>query len=239
MPPQKREEWGKRARKFTIDNFSTEVIGEQLVKILDEMPYLEEGVDLSIKPKNPDFKFPQIKDDTEFIKTLYENILNRQITEDYAGYKHWLADLQKNKNRQAIYDFFIKTAKEHNSKTQTHDITQLLDEDDEGQRILVMAPSSGSTVLYALAVLEDIKNQYPTYNIYFATHLQFIPLLDGNSHIHKAIIFHPSMNNCLALEGMGDNKGHFQIVYNGDALATNFHINSHHNNEMSLKPILT
>ena len=107
-----------------------------------------------------------------------------------------------------------------------------MDPDDEGRRILVVAPSSGTTVLYALSMLHSIHKDYPDHNIYFSTQPNFIPLLDGNPYIHKTLPFNPSFDNALMLEGFGDNKGYFEIVYNADPLATNLNTNSHHNGKM-------
>ena len=232
MKPSRRQELGKVARNFVLDNFSQEVIGSKVEEILSSVPLLAEDVSLAIQPKNSSHPMPSIKDDGEFIKDLYKNILNRTVDEKYQGYQTWMQDLKKNKNREAVYNFFIKTATEHNSRVNAFDLAKDLDEDDKGRRILVVAPSSGTTVLYALSMLHSISKDYPDYNIYFSTRPNFMGLLDGNPYIHKTLPFNPSFDNALALEGFGDQEGHFEIVYNADPIATNLNINSHHNGKM-------
>jgi glycosyltransferase involved in cell wall biosynthesis len=43
MTSNKRKSLGKKARQFVIDNYSTEAVGKQLEKILDSLPFIEEG----------------------------------------------------------------------------------------------------------------------------------------------------------------------------------------------------
>ena len=166
------------------------------------------------------------------LKTYIRIFSIEQSDDKYQGYQNWIQDLQKNKNREAVYNFFIKTAQEHNSRVNAFDIKKDLDSDDEGRRILVVAPSSGTTVLYALSMLHSISRDYPNYNIYFSTRPDFIALLDGNPYIHKVLPFNPSFDNALRLEGFGDEEGYFEIVYNADPIATNLNVNSHHNGKM-------
>jgi len=233
MKETKRRSLGRKARQFVLDNFSKDVIGKQVEEIIKAAPFLDDSIDLSIQPKNPQYPMPNTEDDGEFIKDLYQNILNRAVDQNYQGYQQWMQNLKQEKNKEAVYNFFIKTAHDHNNTLNSFDIKKFLDPEDKGSRILVVSPSSGTTVLYALSMLASIKRDFPDYNIYFSTRPDLFSLLDGNPFIHKFIPFDPSLGNSLELEGFGDNEGHFQIVYNADPLATNLNINSHHNGQMS------
>ena len=41
MKPEKVKQMGKKARQFTVDNYSIEAVGKKLEKILDDMPDIE------------------------------------------------------------------------------------------------------------------------------------------------------------------------------------------------------
>ena len=85
--------------------------------------------------------------------------------------------------------------------------------DDKGKRILVVVPDSKKDVLLVSALLPSMKEAYPDYNIYFATNLNFVEILDGNKHIHKTHPFVEEMANPYWAEGSGDRKGLFEICF--------------------------
>lgn len=99
MSPQKRREMGKRAREYVLNNYSTEIVGSQFEKIIDESPFADWS-DFSFEyvEKRVDYPFKtDIIDDVEFVKDLYKNILNLEVADDDEGLLHWVNVLKNAK----------------------------------------------------------------------------------------------------------------------------------------------
>jgi len=92
-------------------------------------------------------------------------------------------------------------------------IHDFLDDDDGDNRILVAVPQGLQDVLLCNSLISNMKLNYPSYNIYFATHPSLFGAIDGHPDIHKVIPFHPSFNSSLAFEGMADRAGIFRMVF--------------------------
>jgi glycosyltransferase involved in cell wall biosynthesis len=107
-------------------------------------------------------------------------------------------------------------------------VEDYLDKDDEGKRLLIVIPQSYSDVLFCNSLLDNIKKQHPKYNIYFATDPKLLSLIEGHPAVHKVLPFHPIFENCVEIEGHGDVKGMFDIVFNPH-ITTQKHICYHHN----------
>ena len=74
-------------------------------------------------------------------------------------------------------------------------------------------PERIGDVYLSTSLLPNIKKQYPSHNIYYATKPQYFEVLDGNPHIHKCIPHHDSLANLPAMEGQGEMKGYFDMVF--------------------------
>jgi len=127
--------------------------------------------------------------------------------------KYWLNQLSQGTTREDIEKYFKQVAAKENAENFPTQLKDLLDEDDAGNRLLFVMPKSIGDVYWATSLLPSIKNQYPEYNLYFATEKMYFDMLGGNEFIHKVIPYHPSMENLLALEGAGDNQGLFEVVF--------------------------
>lgn len=94
MKPSTRREMEKRARRYAIDNYSVESVGRRFEELIDSLPKIslsEEEWSFTPKPKNPSYPFKnEIIDDKEWVKDLYKNILNMEVSDDDAGLKHWV-----------------------------------------------------------------------------------------------------------------------------------------------------
>lgn len=93
MDSNKKREMGKKARDWTISNFSIEKIGKELENYLDSLTPLNFSFE---KQENKIERFPDAKmedillidSDDFFINECYKRILN--VEPDEAGKKHWL-----------------------------------------------------------------------------------------------------------------------------------------------------
>jgi len=219
MPVQKRREMGRKAREWTIDNFSVEVIGKMIEDFIDNAP--ESNYDFSTKEeeKDPYFKIPDIENDSEWIISLYKNILKmKEINQNDEGYKYWMQEISKGAKRIDIENYFRKIAQQENQKNKQISFEELLGEGSPEDRILYVMPDSIGDIFLSTSLFKSIKKQYPNKKLYVATNPQNFSVLDGNPYVHKVIQYIPQMDQLMWLEGIGDHKGFFEIAFLPHAL---------------------
>lgn len=207
-------ELGKKARKFVLDNFSTEVIGKELEKFLDEAPLADwSKISLEEVPKNPNYPMPIIQDDKEWLKHMYLNILKfHKIEDDDEGLLYWMKGISQGMKRGDIEKTFRQIAFNENQKNTKVSLNDLLDKDDK-KRLLVVMPESAGDIFMLTSTFESIKNRYPDYKFYIATKPEFKDVLNGNPYVDKWIPYHPIMDSLIALEGSRNVEGPFNIAY--------------------------
>tara|TARA_Y100000287_G_scaffold60006_1_gene47155 strand:+ start:321 stop:2228 length:1908 start_codon:yes stop_codon:yes gene_type:complete len=213
MKDAKKQELGRLAREFVIKNYSVDSVGKQLESIIDNTPEVDWDFDFKPVEKNPNYNPPQIKNDGDFIKDIYKNILQLDVDESDEGYKHWIQRLSSDMSREDILNHFKKVAKNENKKSEKVDFKDILDKDDEGNRLLFSMPQSIGDIYMCTSLLKNIKELYPKYNIYFATKPEYFEILEGNPYIHKVIPYSKSLDNLPAMEGQSNHKGFFEIAF--------------------------
>lgn len=215
MSEEKRKEMGKHARQWTIDNYSSEVIGKKFEEFIDSADFIDYNT-ISIKQEEQDplCKIPAIQDNSEWLKVLYAKILKRpEVDENDDGHKYWMQELAKGQKREQIENYFRQVAWQENEKNKKIDFKDLLDKDDDGKRILYVIPEDDSDVFMSTSLFPSIKKLYPNYNLYVATKNEYLDLLDGNPYVHKVLQFIPQMENQIWCEGNKDLKGYFEIAF--------------------------
>lgn len=150
---------GEKGREWTINNYSTEVVGKKLEKILDAMPDV-----------NYDYNFGE------------QN--NNQIT-----------------------------------------LESLL---DEGKRIAVVMPQSAGDVIWVNSLMNNLKELYPSYDIYVFTKLEYFDFIEDHPAVHKVLNYSEEIDNLHFLEGKENHKGYFDIAFLPHYGTQRFH-NYHHN----------
>lgn len=164
------------------------------------------------QPK-PFCSIPPIEDDSEWILTLYREILGREdVNRDDDGYKYWMQELVKGQKREAIEQYFRQIAQQEASKNTKIDFSDLLNKDDKG-RVLVVMPESAGDVLLITSLFSSIKKRYPNYALYVSTKQEYKGILDGNPYVDNWLEYNPIMDNLLWLEGKGNHKGYFNVAY--------------------------
>jgi glycosyltransferase involved in cell wall biosynthesis len=215
MPIQKRIEMGKAAREWTINNYSSEVIGKKFEDFIDSAEYIDyKNFSIQAEDQDPLFNVPKIDNDSEWLKCLYANILKRpDVDENDDGHKYWMQELGKGKKREEIENYFRQVAWQENQKNKKVNFEDLLDKNDKGKRILYVIPQEESDVFLSTSLFPSIKNLYPNHNLYVATKNEFFEILDGNPNVHKVIPFVPQMENQIWCEGNKDHEGYFDIAF--------------------------
>jgi hypothetical protein len=131
MPLNKRLEMGKLAREWTVDNYSSEIIGKKFEEFIDSADFADyNNISISPESQDPLIKIPEIKNDSEWLKSLYANILKRpDIDENDDGHKYWMQEIAKGMKRQDIENYFRQVAWQENQKNKQIDFIDLLDKD--------------------------------------------------------------------------------------------------------------
>lgn len=86
-------------------------------------------------------------------------------------------------------------------------------------RLLIICPESAGDCFMITALLEDIKNRFPTKNIYVATKAPFVDIFLDNPFIHRVIPYIEQMENQMFNCGQSDFPGYFDIAYHATIFA--------------------
>lgn len=214
MSVEKRREWGKKAREWTIDNFSVETVGKYIEEFIDNAPFTNFDFSTKEEEKDPFCKIPDIKDDNEWLTFMYHNILKMtHVDNNDDGHKYWIQEIAKGAKRQDVESYFRKVAAQENQKSKQISFEEILGEGSPEDRILYVIPESIGDIYISTSLFESIKKQYPDKKLFVATNPQYFSILEGNPYIHKVIQYIPQMDQLLWLEGIGEHKGYFEIAF--------------------------
>ena len=214
MDKQATKEQGKKARQWVIDNFSIEVIGAKLEKIIDSMPDIDYNFDLKKCSFNPAYNPKNnYANHEEFLIDIYKNILNDEVDQNSMGLKHWLSKIKSGTNPQEIVNHFKQIANQEVQKSLAPDLKDLLDKNDEGKRIAIVMPQSDNDVFLVNSLLQNVKKMYKDCNIYFFTKPEYFCLVDDNPNVHKLLHYSPLIENNFLMEGAGQHEGLFKMAF--------------------------
>jgi hypothetical protein len=215
MPEKKRRELGKKSRIWTMERFSVAAIGGKIEKFLDSCELTDYKFDLKEDERDPNFEIPDIENDSDWLVCMYHNILRmKHVDPQDDGHKYWMQELAKGATRQTIESYFRKVANKENQEIKNKNTTleSTLDDTDK-KRLLYVMPESQQDVFMSTSLLKSISEEYKDYDIYFCTKPEYFPILHGNPHVHKLIPYSDQMENLRGLQGIGDHKGYFDIVF--------------------------
>ena len=214
MKPDARREWGKKARNWVIENFSTQVIGKKLEDFIDNTPFISKTdpniFEKVFAPREPNLEIPFIQDNEQWLNFMYTNIL--KMDKDENGLRYWLGELQRGIDRRNIEAFFRQQAEKENQGQTKVNFEDLLDKKDKG-RVIYVLPQSAGDLFLSTALFKSIKNRYPEWTFYVATMKEYKSIIDGNPYVDKWLEYRPEMDNALWLEGSAHNKGFFDVAY--------------------------
>jgi glycosyltransferase involved in cell wall biosynthesis len=219
MSPDKRIKMEQASRKWALDNYSIEVNGKKIEDFIDSCATIEDESIFEFKEEkknpNPLAQIPPNEDTREWIKSLYRHILDREVTNEDEGLRHWEQQIANKNPKDQIENYFRSVAQNEIAKENTVSIEDLFDKEDGKVRVLIVQPESLGDIFLLSATFESIRNRYPkeTHKIYIATNPQYQELIDGNPFIDKWIPYHQSMDSALNIEGAGPHKGICDIAY--------------------------
>jgi glycosyltransferase involved in cell wall biosynthesis len=206
---------GKKCRNYILSNYSIDVIGKQLEIIFDSMPVNDYDFNFSKALMNPMFPKPEGLSDSDFVKSIYKNMLHMEVDENDQGYTHWMSRLSSDLNRDQVYNYFKSVASNHNDsiKKSQFNIEDLLDEDDCGKRIAVVLNQDPVAFLMSTYFFKNLSETYEGYNIYVFIPPEFKGLVVGNEYVHKILPSNDFTENIVNLEGGPYAKRHFEVAY--------------------------
>jgi hypothetical protein len=220
MAPDKKYKMEKLSREWALDNYAISVNGKKIEDFIDSCNLIEDESIFEFKDEekkyNPSAIIPQNNDDTkEWIKSLYKNILDTEVSDEDEGLRHWEAQIANKAPKDQIENYFRNVAQNELSKRNSVSIEDLFDDDGDKKRVLIVQPESLGDVFLLTATFESIRNRYPkeTHKVYIATKPEYQEIIDGNQYIDKWIPYHPSMDSALTIEGAGPHKGICDIAY--------------------------
>jgi len=208
MNDTEKRQMEKQSRAWALENYSIRSIGLKIKDFIDSCDFIDESVYEQGENKNPDAEIDNSLDDTDWLASLYEKILDRKILKSDQGFMYWMSKLNQGIARQEIENYFRGEA----SKKQFC-IDDYLDDEGSDNRILFVMPRTASDVFLGTSLFESIKDNYDGCNLYVATDFKYFEILDGNPHVHKLIPYSPELDNVFQLEGNGKDQGYFKVVY--------------------------
>jgi len=198
MKPEKRIAQGKKSREYVIQEYSDQSIGQKLEKIIDDLPEVSWDFDLSFKPRDPNYNPPAIKDDNEWIKNLYKNILHKDVDENDSGHKHWIQRLNTDMNRNSVLQYFRSVAQKENNEHNKISIKDSL-ENNDNKKALFFCSGDFNIIFAATSLFESFKEKYPMTDLYFCCHPEFFSILNGNPYIKKCLPLADGMDDELSM----------------------------------------
>lgn len=234
LPESKKRDMGRKARQWVLDNFSIEVIGKRFEELFDSLPFSDYDFDFTNTAVSPDAPVANIPDDPTWIKSLYKNILARDVPDTDEGLLYWLQTLRNGAPRQSVEEYFRQVARNEAGKggNNTDQLAKILGPEPAEDRVLISIPESLGDCLYVTSLLRDARELYTDKKIYVATKGAFLDVfrpLVGDK-IDYAIEWRPEFDNAALLEGALGQKKYFQIMLNVHIDTQRF-INYRHNGE--------
>lgn len=214
MSPEEKKTWGRGARKWALQNFSTSIVGHEVEKFIDGCP--KHTYDF-VEPKYEVNHMAQldnsIVDNEEWIIHLYDKILGRKVDRYDSGVRNWATFLKRNMiNREHIEQELRKSAAQQKLEKNKKELFESL-KADKSPKILYVMPASERDIFLSTSLFKSIKEQYPGYKLFVATSPKFLSALDGNPHVDKVLPYYPEMDNLLYLEGNSTHEGFFDIAF--------------------------
>jgi len=214
MSKEERSDYGKKAREWTVKNYSVETIGKIIEDFIDSSPVVDKNYSFEVEEKDAYCTLPEIKDNSEWVLQLYKSILKaKDINKEDEGYQYWMKEIEKGTKRVDIENYFRQVALQDNSKNQKIAFDDLLDKDDDGKRLLYVMPESIGDIFLSTSLFKSIKEQYPSYNLYVAIKPEYFDILEANPHVHKVIQYISQMDSLTWLEGISTHKGYFELAF--------------------------
>ena len=221
MTAEERSRLGSMARKYIIDNYSSETIGKKLEEIIDSFPEKSWDFNFESEKPNPDFSPDISLSDEEFAASLYSGFL--KINPTKKDINELCLKIKSGASKQDLVERFKQVAIQ-TLGNQAKKIEELLDPEDKG-RIGICLPPDGFICICASYFISGIKNMYKDHSLYIFVDGANANIFEGNKDIKKILPITEEVKDQILMEGAGDKNGYFDVFYNpsiSELMATNY-----------------
>lgn len=210
---REKSEQCKNGRKWVIENYSIESVGNKFAELIDSIPeytgqwnFWESRVaNLNAEPTKP------IGNARDLVDFAYRDILNwhpDEIDLEREDLKQWVKNLEGGMPPQQFLEVIRKAGAEHNAKLPNNITPEkyLRDLGVKENAVLVVFKESGGDVVLITSLFRSLREQYPNNQLVVSVEPRFAELLLGNLNIDLVIPFQSWMDQQLILQGIGANK---------------------------------
>lgn len=205
-----KKDLGRKARQFVIDNFSIETVGKHFENLFDSFPDVDFDYTKEVFNLNPYYEPDNSLQDKEWVESLYVNILKRK---DDSGTIHWIQRLKTDLKRNDVLSYFRKIAFSEIQKDELEKTLKYLKNDETSKKIAYIQPEGNEEILIATSIISSLKKQYPEHQIYFFTKPEYFDLINSHPDVYKVLNYSNKFDDPLYLEGKGNLKSYFDIVF--------------------------
>jgi len=223
MKQQQKDELGKKARKFILDNYSTESVGKKLEKIIDSMEKPNYDFKFSTSDINPEYIPPEITDLKYWIKDLYKNMFSINLKNNDEVLKLWQNKISQGETKESILNHLKNIAlKEKSIKESKTSFIDEIKELDKKEIIAVVVEGNKYDTLSMTPSLKGIQDLYPDKKIILITHPANFDVCKGNPYIYKKINF---FEDCNSVNKMEEKYVHICYVFSKESKFKNIYHN--------------
>ena len=219
LEKSKKEKMGKASRNWALQNFSVESIGGKIELFLDSCRVVDKDNYPESDKMDPNAKIPPCKSATEWLKSLYKNILKTKVTSRDEGLLYWLGELSKGVSQSQIEEYFRNVAKSDSFKSKENSLKEKLSPNKK--RLLYLMPEGEMDCFVSTSLFQSIKELYPDHDLYVACAANLGLMFFGNDYIHKVLEYDESFNNLKNFENE-DGDDLFEVVYTPHLNKNNF-----------------
>lgn len=232
MPKDERKKFGLEGREWALEYFNAERICNEFAQLVDAMPEIPKDINYFCEKNDKYLMLENIESDQDFVSNLYENIMGIYLMPKSEDIGNKLKELYNFGDgwRKMLYDNLIRMAQAENSqKGQT--IEEFLVENGK-KRLLYIIPESIGDCLSSLPVIQSLREVYNEneWDLYISTKEQYFEIFDHLDYVVNIIPYSRSMDDFKLLEGAGEHKGYFDVVF-FPYFQTQRYVNYIHNGE--------
>lgn len=220
MTAARRQELAEQGRDWAVRTFSIESIGPQWEAVFDALPPKDwSSINLGYTPKNEAAAMPQERDSQKWVTELYRKIL--LVEPDPEGLKHWMGQLERGSSREAVYQFFLKVAREDNAKAAPpQDFWSFIDRTTGRKRCLWVCKESIGDCVMMTQLFESFHAENPGYDLYVGTDPRHFDVFAGNPHVFRVLPYHGAMESEMAMTGTGRGDEPYFHAFQHPAIGT-------------------
>lgn len=95
MSEEERRDLGRKGRQWAVERYAVENAAKKIEGMLLEQKLTEYDFNFESRKPNPEAQISEIEDDTEWLRTMYRDILAMPVDEKDKGLQDWLEKLKK------------------------------------------------------------------------------------------------------------------------------------------------